>query len=231
MAKYILVAWQWMFVVKATDFCPPSPTMLNIGQFVNEAADLQDHMAWMLAYTCALQHVREAAKGQRWCPRGMYFSMQVSHLLDVFVTEIVAEQAELDITSWWGLGAREIPVQKRNSPFTNVITFLDEYMRHQPSSCEWDKFVHPPPLVLNDTPCWGLHLGHILGWIVDIGNSMLVYWFHMTEPDGEFVDVMRGLIFKGHLLAYVPTYNGVEWVPIHGTVSDFNLPKIPWSVS
>ena len=32
--------------------------------------------------------------------------------------------------------------------------------------------------------------------------------------------MMRGLIFKGHLLTYNPTYNVAEWVPIHGTVSD-----------
>ena len=51
---------------------------------------------------------------------------------------------------------------------------------------------------------------------------MPVYQFQMMEPDGEFVGVMRGLIFEGHLLACDPTYNVAEWVPIHGTVSDFS---------
>ena len=45
------------------------------------------------------------------------------------------------------------------------------------------------------------------------------------EPDREFMGVMRWLIFKGHLLAYDPTYNVVEWVLICGTVSTCDPPK------
>ena len=68
LAKYLLAVWQWTFVVGAANFCPPSPTMLNTSQFLDEATDLKDHAAWMLAYVQALQHVRESTKGQRWHP-------------------------------------------------------------------------------------------------------------------------------------------------------------------
>ena len=45
------------------------------------------------------------------------------------------------------------------------------------------------------------------------------------EPDGEFVGIVRGLHFEGHLLMYDPTYNVVEWVPIHGVESDLSPTK------
>ena len=39
------------------------------------------------------------------------------------------------------------------------------------------------------------------------------------EPDAEFVGVTRGLLFKGHILAYDPTYNVTEWVPVCRTAA------------
>ena len=50
LAKHLLMVWQWTFAVGLANYCPPSPMMLNIGQFLDEAADLKDHEAWMLAY-------------------------------------------------------------------------------------------------------------------------------------------------------------------------------------
>ena len=84
--------------------------MLNIDQFLNEAADLEDHVAWMLAYACALQHIGEATAGWRWHPCGMHFSMQVSTLVDMFIIETGVELAEVDITLCWCLGASKIPL-------------------------------------------------------------------------------------------------------------------------
>ena len=65
-------------------------------------------------------------------------------------------------------------------------------------------------------------MGHILGHIVDVGICMPVFQFNMMELDGEFVGVVRGFLFKEHLLTYDPTYNVVEWVPVHGTVGDLS---------
>ena len=50
LAKCLLATWQWTFMVGAADFCLPSPFVLNIGQFLDEAADVKDCVAWMLAY-------------------------------------------------------------------------------------------------------------------------------------------------------------------------------------
>ena len=50
LVKCLLAMWQWTFVVDAANYCPPSLMMLNIGQFLDEAASVQDRVAWMLAY-------------------------------------------------------------------------------------------------------------------------------------------------------------------------------------
>ena len=66
LAKCFLAAWQWTVEVATTNCCPSTPTMLNIGQFLEEG----DCMPWLLAYAHALQHVGEAAEGRMWCPWG-----------------------------------------------------------------------------------------------------------------------------------------------------------------
>ena len=44
----------------------------------------------------------------------------------------------------------------------------------------------------------------------------------MTEPDSEFIGVVRGLFFEGYLLTYNPMYNITEWVPVRGMVGDLS---------
>ena len=88
LAKWLLAAWQWTFVVGAADFCLPSPSMLNIAQFSDEAADVKDCVAWLLAYVQALQCMGEAAEGRRWCPKnGLHFFIQMSPLVDAFIID------------------------------------------------------------------------------------------------------------------------------------------------
>ena len=88
LAKCFLAAWQWTFEVCAANFCLPAPTMLNIGQFLDEEPEEGDHAPWLLAYAYTLQCVGEAAEGRRCCPSGMHFSLQVSLLVDAFIMEM-----------------------------------------------------------------------------------------------------------------------------------------------
>ena len=44
-------------------------------------------------------------------------------------------------------------VKKKDSPFTNVIAFLDELARHKLSTWAWNKLVYPPPLSQDSMPC------------------------------------------------------------------------------
>ena len=112
----------------------------------------------------------------------MCFCMQVLLLVDAFMIETGMELAEVDIALCWCLGVSEIPSQK-DSPLTNIIAFL-ELVRHEPLTWALDELVYLPLLSQDNTPHRSHHLGHILGCIVDIGNSMPAFWFHMTSGWG-----------------------------------------------
>ena len=46
--------------------------------------------------------------------------------------------------------------------------------------------------------------------------------FHISDPSEEFICFARGLIFEGNILAYDPSTNGVEWIPVCSTTSDLS---------
>ena len=58
LAQQLMAAWKWVGAVSMYTVCLPTPTILNIGQFLDE--DLTEHgrsmQQWPLAYACALQH-------------------------------------------------------------------------------------------------------------------------------------------------------------------------------
>ena len=43
------------------------------------------------------------------------------------------ELMEVDIMSCWNQGTMQIPLQKKHGPFTDVITFLDEFLKSEPT--------------------------------------------------------------------------------------------------
>ena len=107
----------------------------------------------------------------------MHFSVQVSPLVDTFIIETRAELMEIEITSCWSQGAAQIPLPKKDGPFADVIAFLDKLARHVPSTKVWDELVFLPPLSVDSVPHRSQHLGHILGCIVNLGNSLPSFWF------------------------------------------------------
>ena len=132
--------------VAATNFCLPTPTMLNIGQFLDEEPKEGDCTPWLLAYARALQHMGEAAEGRMWHPIGMHFTLQVSLLVDTFIKEMGTELTKLRIASCWGQLAMEVPLQKQDGPFTDVIVYLDDLVWHVLTQKVWDELVFPAPL-------------------------------------------------------------------------------------
>ena len=143
----------------------------------------------------------------------MRFSMQVSLLVDA-----TGGRDHIMLES----GGSTDTIAEEGQPLCRCYCFLDELVRHEPSRKVWDKLVFPPPLSEESAPRRSQHLGHILGCIVDLGNSMPTFRFRITELDSEFIGVMRGLLFEGHLLTYDPTYNVTEWVPVHGMVGNLS---------
>ena len=108
LTKCFVSTWRWMAKVSTTLLCPPAPTMLSIGQFLDGHPKEGDCTPWLLAYARALQHMHEAAEGRTWHPSGMHFTWQISLLVDAFVEETGAELIELNIASCWGQLPEEV---------------------------------------------------------------------------------------------------------------------------
>ena len=126
LTKHLISAWRWMAKVSTMPLCPPTPTMLNVGQFLEACLREGDCTPWLLAYTHALQHMGEAVEGRTWCPSGLHFTPQISLLVNAFVEETGTELIELDIASCWGQPLEEVLQQKDDGPFADVISYLDE---------------------------------------------------------------------------------------------------------
>ena len=220
LAKCFLAMWQWMVEVATTNFCPPAPTMLNIGHFLDEELKEGDHMPWLLAYACALQHMGEAAEGRMWHPIGMRFTPQVFPLVDTFIKDTGAELTELGIASCRGQLAAEVLLQKQDGPFADVIAYLGDLAWCMLTQKVWDELVFPAPLTGPSVPSKSNHLGYILGRTVDLGGTLPPLRFHVTETSGKFVGVACGLLFERNVLPYDPASNGTEWVPVQGIVND-----------
>ena len=62
LAKHLLAIWWWSVRVQRQDTCPPTPTVLNIGQFMmqDEVQGDMDNSLWFEVYSCALQRISEA---------------------------------------------------------------------------------------------------------------------------------------------------------------------------
>ena len=68
LACWLMAAWRWAITVSTSSICLPAPTVMNIGQFLDE--DTTGH-GWskeqrLEAYADGLQHVGETVEGQCW---------------------------------------------------------------------------------------------------------------------------------------------------------------------
>ena len=86
LAKHLVAAWRWNIKVQGEGVCPPTPTMLNIGQFLTdqETEGGWGEPHWFAAYSCALQRVGEAARGRKWDTQQESLEVKASPLVRAF---------------------------------------------------------------------------------------------------------------------------------------------------
>ena len=104
--KCLLTIWWWSIKVQGWDVCPPAPTALNIGQFMTHEEVLEnvDNSLWFMAYSHALQRVREAACSRHWpWARGKVMDIGVSPLVRDFWEETGIDLAASCIKLCWEL--------------------------------------------------------------------------------------------------------------------------------
>ena len=84
---HLLAAWKWTLAAYKVLTCPLTPTVLNIGQFLDEAqvGGSWSKQQWLEAYAKALQHIGETAEGRKWVPVDKNFTPRISPLVQAFL--------------------------------------------------------------------------------------------------------------------------------------------------
>ena len=101
---HLLVAWKWTLAAYKVSTCPPTPNMLNIGQFLNEAqvGETWSEQQWLEAYARALQHIGEAAEGRKWVCVDKNFTPRVSLLVKAFLGVLDMDVRKDHAMDCWG---------------------------------------------------------------------------------------------------------------------------------
>ena len=126
LAKHLLVVWRWSIKVQGWDVCPPTPMVLNIGQFMTweEVLEKVDNSLWFKAYSRALQRVGEATRGRRWqWPKGKAWEVGVSPLVRAFWEERGVELVTSCTRLCWEPPPRGVFRRRERGVISHTITF------------------------------------------------------------------------------------------------------------
>ena len=190
MAKHLLTAWRWSLKIQGEDICLPTPTVLNIGQFMtmDKVAEGMREPHWLMAYSHTLQWVGEAAHGLKWeWPAKEALEVKVSPLVHAFWEETNVDLTVACLKLCWEPTPRAIYRKREEGPVAHIVTFLDELVVQVPSLDTWDQFVWPPtaavPWVLTETELYG----YCHDQVVDLGPVMPVAQFRVTDEVGTYL--------------------------------------------
>ena len=103
LAKHLVAAWQWNVKVWGEGECPPTPSILNISQFIMDegAAGGVGEPHWFLAYSCMLQWVGEVAHGRKWELRRKALEIKASPLVRAFWHETDVDLTMASVKLCW----------------------------------------------------------------------------------------------------------------------------------
>ena len=125
----------------------------------------------------------------------------------------------------WEPAPRALYHQRECGPTTHIITFLDKLAVHVSSLNAWDQLVWPPAVAVPRALTEAELYGYCHGQVVDLGPVMPVAQFQVTEEGGAYLCIVRALVFEGSVLAYNPTMNKAEWVPVHSLANNLTWAK------
>lgn len=66
------------------------------------------------------------------------------------------------------------------------------------------------------------------GAVVNLGTRMLGTWLAVQDVLGHYQGQAHVLLYKGHMLAYDPVNNGVDWIQMRGMSSSLTAAEL-WS--
>ena len=173
----------------------------------DEVAEDVGEPHWFVAYSHTLQQVGEAAHMWKWeWPAKEALEVKVSPLVRAFWKETDADLTMACLKLCWEPTPRAIYHKREKGPVAHIVTFLDELVVWIPSLDAWDQFVWPPAVAVP----WALTEAEWYGYCQ----------FRVTDEAGAYLCMARTLAFEGSILAYNPTKNEVEWVPVRGLTND-----------
>ena len=106
LAKHLVAAWQWNVKVRGEGMCPPTPSILNIGQFITdeEVAGGMGEPHWFMAYSRVLQWVGKAAHRRKWESKREALEIKASLLVHAFWHETDVDLTMASVKLWWEPG-------------------------------------------------------------------------------------------------------------------------------
>ena len=169
------------------DVCTPTPTVLNINQFMTEeeVAEGLGEPHWFMAYSRTLQWVGEAACRWKWVwPVREALEVKVSPLVSAFWEETSTDLTVACIKLCWEPIPRAIYRKREDGPIAHIITFLDKLAVQVPSLDTWDQLVWPPMVAILQALTEAKLYGYCHGQAVDLSPMMLVAQFQVTDKGG-----------------------------------------------
>ena len=221
LAKHLVTAWWWNIKVQGEGECPPTLSILNIGQFImdEEVAGGMEEPHWFMAYSHTLQWVGEVAHGRKWeWLRREALEIKASPLVRAFWHKIDVDLMMASAKLCWEPTPRALYHQRDNGPTTHVISYLNELAVRVPTQEAWDQMVWPTMAAIPHALTEAKSYGYCWGQALDLGPVMLAAQFWVTEEGCT----ARVLVFEGSILAYNPTLNETEWVPACGLANDLS---------
>ena len=148
--------------------------MLNISQFLHdqETEGGWGEPHWLVAYSCALQRVGEAAHERKWEAQQESLEVKVSPLVRAFWHETDEDLMRVSIKHCWGPTPRTLHHQRDNGSTTHAISYLDELAFCRLTSEAWDELVWLPMAATLRVPTKAESYGYCRGQVVDLGPVM-----------------------------------------------------------
>ena len=182
-----------------------------------------DDPLWFVAYSCALQWVGEVGHRWRWeWPVEKTPEVRVFPLVHAFWEETGVELTMACIKLCWELPLRSVFRRRERGPVVYAITFVNKLAMWVPSLNAWDQFIWPPAVAMPRAATEAEQYGYHRGQAVDLGPIMLVTQFRVTDEVGTYLCVVWALVFEGSVLAYNPTRDEAEWVPMRGLTNNLS---------
>ena len=121
----------------------------------------------------------------------------------------------------WELQPRAVFRRRERGVVLHGITFLNLAVC-TPTLNAWDQFVWPPIVAIPHSAMQAEQYSYHHGNAIDLGTVMPAVEFRVTDEEGAYLCAAHGLIFEGCILAYNPTRDEVEWVPMHGVANNLS---------